>query len=92
MGALGRMPPKPHKDMRLGEPKGRRAKSPAQIVEIVIPDGVTIEITALSVEALRVAGSSLVWGDALPSPHKTGIRSVLCRDRSQLLDLLGRSE
>jgi len=30
MGALVRMPPKPHDQMRLGKPKGKKAKSPAK--------------------------------------------------------------
>jgi hypothetical protein len=30
MGALVRMPPKPHEDMKLGKPKTKKAKSPAK--------------------------------------------------------------
>jgi hypothetical protein len=30
MAALGRMPPKPHEDMKLGKTKGKKAKSPAR--------------------------------------------------------------
>jgi len=30
MAALGRMPPKPHEEMKLGERKANRAKSPAK--------------------------------------------------------------
>jgi len=30
MGALVRMPPKPHGEMKLGKPRGRPSKSPAK--------------------------------------------------------------
>jgi hypothetical protein len=30
MGALVRMPPKPHDHMKLGKPRGKKAKSPAK--------------------------------------------------------------
>jgi hypothetical protein len=30
MGALVRMPPKPHDQMKLGKPKGKKARSPAR--------------------------------------------------------------
>jgi hypothetical protein len=30
MAALGRMPPKPHEDMKLGKPSVKKAKSPAK--------------------------------------------------------------
>lgn len=30
MGALGRMPPKPHEEMKLGKNTGKKAKSPAR--------------------------------------------------------------
>jgi hypothetical protein len=29
MGALGRMPPKPHKEMKVGKPKEKKKVSPA---------------------------------------------------------------
>jgi hypothetical protein len=29
MGVLGRMPPKPHAEMKLGKPKGKSSKSPS---------------------------------------------------------------
>jgi hypothetical protein len=30
MGVLGRMPPKPHSEMKLGKPRGKPGKSPAK--------------------------------------------------------------
>jgi len=30
MGALVRMPPKPHEDMKVGKPKRKKAKSPGK--------------------------------------------------------------
>ena len=60
------------------------------ITAIWMPEGVTIELTALPGAELLTSGSSYHWSNILPCDHKTDTRCVVeCRDRKELLIALG---
>jgi hypothetical protein len=78
-------------------PQHRTSKAnpvaPDEIVEIVIPKGVSIDLSGLSVVAPGADGSAYRWGRSRRPPHKTGNRRrVLCRDRETLLSLVAGQE
>jgi len=68
-----------------------RTKQKDQPVEIVIPEGVVIEISALSAAALQASGPLLVWGRAREMRRRKGSQSVSCRDQKSIYSLLGRT-
>jgi hypothetical protein len=59
------------------------------MMEIFIPEGVVIDLTALPGAELLTGASSQCWGDALPPVHRMGSQRVVCRDRETLLTFLG---
>jgi hypothetical protein len=61
----------------------------ADELEIFIPEGVVIEVTALPGAELLTGASSQYWSDAVPSSHRRDIRRVLCLDQSSFLNALG---
>jgi hypothetical protein len=57
-------------------------------IDIYIPKGVVIEVSALPGAEFLTGESSRHWSDALPSRRRRGSRLVTCPDRQSFLNAL----
>jgi hypothetical protein len=68
------------------------AMKPDELIDISIPEGVVIELSALPGAELLTGASSIYWGEPIPSPRKKGTRKIECRDLTALLKALDGSD
>lgn len=60
-------------------------------MKIWIPEGVTIRLNSLPVDALKEDGCQLYWGAPAPPPEcKTDNEALVCLDQEQFLALVGK--
>jgi hypothetical protein len=64
-------------------------RSREQRIDIEIPEGVTIKLSALQGAESLALSSLLQWSDSLPRAHRMDTKRLICRNRRTLLRALG---